>query len=54
MQIIARTMLATLERTLDGQHVYLFADDFPDVYRACGYRERGIGLEKVMGTWLRR
>jgi len=22
------------------------------VYRACGYRERAVGLEKVIGTWL--
>lgn len=51
---IARTMLQTLERSLLGQHIYLFADDFPEVYRACGFTERGIGLEKVVGTWLRR
>ena len=51
---IARTMLGVLEQPLHGQHIYLFADDFPDVYRACGFRERGVGLEKVPGTWLRR
>ena len=49
---IARGMLAALERRLDGQHVYLFSDDHADVYRACGYRDRPVGLEKVVGTWL--
>ena len=51
---IARTMLEMLERSFVGQHIYLFTDDFPEVYRAGGFRERGIGLEKVVGTWLRR
>lgn len=49
---IARAMLAQLEARLDGQHVYLFSDDRADVYRACGYRERPVGMEKVVGTWL--
>lgn len=49
---IARGMLAELERQLNGQHVYLFSDDHADVYRACGYRDRPVGLEKVVGTWL--
>ena len=49
---IARKMLAMLESRLSGQHVYLFSDDMADVYRACGYRERPVGLEKVVGTWL--
>jgi predicted GNAT family acetyltransferase len=49
---IARNMLAILERRLPGQHVYLFSDSMADVYRACGYRERPVGLEKVVGTWL--
>jgi predicted GNAT family acetyltransferase len=49
---IARNMLAALESRLSGQHVYLFSDDMADVYRACGYRERPVGLEKVVGTWL--
>ncbi len=50
---IARTMLAELERGLNGQHVYLFSDDYADVYRACGYRDRPAGLEKVVGEWLK-
>jgi GNAT superfamily N-acetyltransferase len=49
---IARRMLAVLESRLSGQHVYLFSDDMADVYRACGYRDRPVGLEKVVGTWL--
>jgi predicted GNAT family acetyltransferase len=49
---IARSMLATLESRLRGQHIYLFSDDRADVYRACGYRDRPVGLEKVVGTWL--
>ena len=49
---IARRMLAILESRLSGQHVYLFSDDMAEVYRACGYRERPVGMEKVVGTWL--
>ena len=51
---IARNMLAVLESKLSGQHVYLFSDNMADVYRACGYRERPVGLEKVVGKWLQR
>ena len=49
---IARAMLSQLESRLSGQHIYLFSDDMAHVYRACGYRDRPIGLEKVVGTWL--
>jgi predicted GNAT family acetyltransferase len=49
---IARNMLALVESRLSGQHVYLFSDDMAEVYRACGYRERPVGMEKVVGTWL--
>ena len=49
---IARNMLAALEAKLTGQHVYLFSDDCAGVYRACGYRDRPVGLEKVIGRWL--
>lgn len=49
---IARRMLEVLEGRLAGQHVYLFSDDMAGVYRACGYRERPTGLEKVVGRWL--
>jgi len=49
---IARGMLAAMESRLAGQHIYLFTDEHTAVYRACGYRERGVGMEKVIGTWL--
>ena len=49
---IARGMLAVLEGKLNGQHIYLFSDDHAAVYRACGYRDRPVGLDKVVGTWL--
>jgi GNAT superfamily N-acetyltransferase len=49
---IARRMLEILESHLSGQHVYLFSDDMAAVYRACGYSERTLALEKVVGTWL--
>jgi len=49
---IARAMLATLESRLPGQHIYLFSDTYADMYRACGYRDHPVGLEKVVGTWL--
>ena len=49
---IARRMLEILESRLRGQHVYLFSDDRAAVYRACGYSERPVGLEKVVGSWL--
>lgn len=49
---IARRMLEIIESRLSGQHVYLFSDDMAAVYRACGYSERPVGLEKVVGTWL--
>ena len=49
---IARAMLALLESRLTGQHIYLFSDDHAQVYRQCGFRDRPVGLEKVVGTWL--
>ncbi len=49
---IARAMLVALEARLEGQHVYLFSDEHAEMYRACGYRERPVGMEKVVGTWL--
>jgi ribosomal protein S18 acetylase RimI-like enzyme len=50
---IGRHMLERLVAPLDGQHVYLFTDDREDFYAACGYVRRGIGFERVIGTWLR-
>ncbi|MBK8740654.1 MAG: hypothetical protein IPM02_14535 [Betaproteobacteria bacterium] len=45
-------MLALLESRLAGQHICLFSDDHAQVYRECGYRDRPVGLEKVVGIWL--
>ena len=45
-------IIAALEARLEGQHVYLFSDEHAEMYRACGYRERPVGMEKVVGTWL--
>jgi len=50
---VARAMLATLEAGLRGQHVYLFTDDAAEFYRKLGFREKRIGMSKVVGTWLR-
>ncbi|NCF68495.1 MAG: hypothetical protein GWP61_21250 [Chloroflexi bacterium] len=37
---------------LPGQHVYLFTDDLPDFYYKIGFKERGTGMERVVGRWL--
>ena len=50
---VGRRMLALLCATLEGQHVYLFTDDRQDFYLACGFRPRGAGMERVVGSWLR-
>jgi len=49
---IARQMIDQLVADLPGQHVYLFTDDIPEFYRKLGFVERGIGMERVSGTWL--
>ena len=51
-QGIARTMLDLLLRDLQGQHVYLFTDDTVEFYQRVGFRQRGIGMEQVVGQWL--
>ena len=51
-QGIARTMLDRLLEGLHGQHVYLFSDDAVDFYKQIGFTERGVGLERVIGSWL--
>lgn len=48
---IARTMIDRLLARLEGQHVYLFTTT-PEFYRAIGFQERDIGMEKVVGEWL--
>ena len=50
---IGRRMLERLVAPLQGQHVYLFTDDQSEFYKACGFVPRGVGLERVVGNWLR-
>jgi predicted GNAT family acetyltransferase len=49
---IGRRMLELLCQALKGQHVYLFTDDQQDFYTACGFSQRGAGLERIVGRWL--
>lgn len=51
---IARRMLEMLESRLRGQHVYLFTETAPDFYKRLGFRERPMGMAKVVGAWLRK
>jgi predicted GNAT family acetyltransferase len=53
-QGIAHRLMRLLEDELEGQHVYLFTDDAKVFYDRLGYKRRGVGLEKVVGTWLKR
>jgi predicted GNAT family acetyltransferase len=49
---IGRQMLEVLCQPLKGQHVYLFTDDQQEFYAACGFSQRGVGLERIVGRWL--
>ena len=49
---IGRGMLEALCQPLKGQHVYLFTDDQQEFYAACGFSQRGVGLERIVGRWL--
>jgi predicted GNAT family acetyltransferase len=49
---IGRNLLELLCEALVGQHVYLFTDDQPEFYAACGFAPRGKGMERVVGRWL--
>ena len=49
---IGRRMLELLVEPLRGQHVYLFTDDAPAFYAACGFAPRGTGMERIVGRWL--
>jgi ribosomal protein S18 acetylase RimI-like enzyme len=52
-QGIARRMLENLLEHLPGQHVFLWTDSAPDLYRNAGFREADvIGFERVVGEWL--
>lgn len=53
-QGVGRAMLDRLLSGLEGQHVYLFTDAAVGFYEAVGFRERPVGMERVVGEWLRR
>jgi len=50
---IGRRMIDLLCEPLSGQHVYLFTDDQQEFYAACGFIPRGVGMERIIGRWLR-
>lgn len=49
---IATTMMSMLAEKLDGQHIYLQADEASGFYLKIGYTHRPIGLQKIVGRWL--
>lgn len=52
-QGIARHMLNVLLEHLPGQHVFLWTDSAPDLYRNAGFREADVlGFARVVGKWL--
>ncbi len=51
---IASTMIKMLLAKLNGQHVYLFADDAIEFYEKLGFKPQPIGLGKVVGKWLQK
>ncbi|MGH8799387.1 MAG: GNAT family N-acetyltransferase, partial [Casimicrobiaceae bacterium] len=50
---IGRRVIELLCEALQGQHVYLFTDDRQDFYAACGFVPRAVGMQRIVGTWLR-
>ncbi len=50
---IASTMIGHLLEKMPGQHVYLFTDDCVGFYKKLGFMERPVGLEIVVGKWLK-
>jgi ribosomal protein S18 acetylase RimI-like enzyme len=51
---VASEMMRLLEEKLYGQHIYLFTDSAPWLYRSLGFKEQPIGMGKVAGKWLGR
>ena len=52
-QGIARAMMERLIEALPGQHVFLWTDSAPDLYRKLGFREADVvSFERVVGEWL--
>ena len=52
-QGIASTMIKILMERLEGQHIYLFADEAIDLYKKLGFKPQPTGLGKVVGEWLK-
>jgi predicted GNAT family acetyltransferase len=50
---IGRSVVEMLCQALPGQHVYLFTDDRRDFYAACGFIPRAVGMQRVVGEWLK-
>jgi ribosomal protein S18 acetylase RimI-like enzyme len=50
---IGRRVIELLCEALQGQHVYLFTDNRQDFYAACGFAPRAVGMQRIVGTWLR-
>ncbi|HKW79880.1 MAG TPA: GNAT family N-acetyltransferase [Casimicrobiaceae bacterium] len=50
---IGRRVIELLCESLRGQHVYLFTDDRRDFYAACGFVPRAVGMQCVVGEWLK-
>jgi prepilin-type processing-associated H-X9-DG protein len=49
---IARAMIERLLRRCGGQHIYLFTDGHVEFYHRLGFKQRGTGLQRIVGTWL--
>jgi len=49
---IGSEIVRLLTEACPGQHVYLFTDDAPEFYEACGFERQGFGMGKVVGDWL--
>lgn len=50
---VAREMIRMLQEELQGQHLYLQADDdLVDFYRKLGFRPHPNGLAALIGDWL--
>lgn len=51
-QGVASQMVRALLSQLEGQHVYLFTDDVPELYEKLGFVAQPIGMGQVVGQWL--
>jgi GNAT superfamily N-acetyltransferase len=51
---IGTEMVRRLLAGVQGHHVALFTDEYPDFYRSLGFQEERVGMSKVAGLWLNR